>query len=113
MLSLDSVSDGILFQCDGCRYVGEIHIEGMSEDGSVYCWKCLGRMKSESDLRKVRNTRMTEKRSRFEGGQCGRCGVTHEPGSIFEDENGQKFCVTCWLGKESNGARRRVILIET
>lgn len=116
MLSLDSVSDGILFQCDGCRYVGEIHVEGMAEDGAVYCWKCLGRMRAEEAQRKARSHRKMEKNhplSPVENGQCGRCGVIHEPVSIFMDENGQGFCVTCWLGKEPTGSRRRVILIET
>jgi len=113
MLSLDSVSDGILFQCDGCCYVGEIQLEGTAEDGSAYCWKCLGRMKNESDQRKVRRPRIMESKSHFESGQCGRCGATHEPVAVFQDEKGQKFCVTCWLGKEPAGSRRRLILIET
>ncbi|HVZ79983.1 MAG TPA: hypothetical protein VHE12_04180 [bacterium] len=116
MLSLDLASDGILFQCDGCRHVGEIHVEGMAEDGSVYCWKCLGRMKAQETQKKARVIRIMEPKgaiSPVEDGQCGRCGVIHEPVSIFVDENGQGFCVTCWLGKEPTGSRRRLILIET
>lgn len=117
MLSLDPASDGILFQCEGCRHVGEIHVEGVAEDGAVYCWKCLGRMRAEEAKRKARSVKIMERKNQHfspvEHGQCGRCGIIHELGSIFVDENGQGFCVTCWLRKEPTGSRRRSILMET
>ena len=42
MLKLDPYSESILFQCERCRRVGELFTEMVEEEGSFYCWNCLG-----------------------------------------------------------------------
>lgn len=42
MLILDQFADSVLFQCDRCRFVGELATEIVAEDGVFTCWACLG-----------------------------------------------------------------------
>jgi hypothetical protein len=41
MLTLDPYSENVLFQCDRCRFVGELFTDVVEEEGSFYCWSCL------------------------------------------------------------------------
>ena len=41
MLILDQFADSVLFQCDRCRFVGELATEIVAEEGAFYCWSCL------------------------------------------------------------------------
>jgi hypothetical protein len=41
MLKLDQFSESVLFQCDRCRFVGELFTDLMEEEGYFYCWNCL------------------------------------------------------------------------
>jgi hypothetical protein len=44
MLKLDPFSENVLFQCDRCRFVGELITAIIEEEGSFYCWNCLHEM---------------------------------------------------------------------
>ena len=46
MLRLDPYSEGLLFQCDRCRRVGELATDIVAEEDQFYCWSCLNEMKS-------------------------------------------------------------------
>ena len=48
MLKLDPFSDNVLFQCDRCRFVGELIIAIVEEEGSYYCWNCLNEMNQQA-----------------------------------------------------------------
>jgi hypothetical protein len=41
MLKLDQFSESVLFQCDRCRFIGELITEIVEEEGHYHCWKCL------------------------------------------------------------------------
>lgn len=41
MLKLDSYAESILFQCDRCRFVGELETEIFAEEGTFHCLSCL------------------------------------------------------------------------
>ncbi len=45
MLKLDPYSESILFQCGRCRRVGELFTEMIEDEGSFYCWNCLGEIR--------------------------------------------------------------------
>jgi hypothetical protein len=46
MLRLDPYSEGLLFQCDRCRHVGELVTDIVEEEDQFFCWNCLNEMKS-------------------------------------------------------------------
>ena len=48
MLKLDPFSENVLFQCDRCRFVGELIINIVEEDGAYYCWNCLSELNQQS-----------------------------------------------------------------
>jgi glutamyl/glutaminyl-tRNA synthetase len=52
MLTLDPYSENVLFQCDRCRFVGELITHIVEEDGSYYCWNCLSEMNQRSQEQK-------------------------------------------------------------
>jgi len=41
MLKLDPFSENVLFQCERCRFVGELITAIVEEEGCFYCWNCL------------------------------------------------------------------------
>jgi hypothetical protein len=41
MLRLDPYSEGLLFQCDRCRHVGELETAIVEEEDQFFCWSCL------------------------------------------------------------------------
>ena len=48
MLKLDPFSENVLFQCDRCRFVGELIVNIIEEDGHYYCWSCLNELNQQS-----------------------------------------------------------------
>lgn len=56
MLRLDPYSESILFQCDRCRRVGELFTEMVEDEGSFFCWNCLGEIQQAG-----RRTRKNQK----------------------------------------------------
>ena len=52
MLRLDPFSENVLFQCDRCRWVGELFTEVVESEGFFYCWNCLGEI-NRSDRREA------------------------------------------------------------
>lgn len=41
MLQLDPFSENVLFQCDRCRFVGELFTHLIEDEGRFLCWSCL------------------------------------------------------------------------
>jgi hypothetical protein len=44
---------------------------------------------------------------------CDRCGIETDPRSVFTEEKGNHFCLTCWLEKDAKRhARQRLTIVE-
>jgi len=41
MLKLDPYSESVLYQCEGCRRVGELFSQVVEDEGTYLCWNCL------------------------------------------------------------------------
>ncbi len=116
MLTLDQFSESVLFQCDRCRFVGELFIDIIEEEGSYHCWNCMNQMnlmkKFQAQERKsmLLNDKSLQGESLFE---CDECRTLGEIGTIFVDEKGLNHCLTCWSQhNQKRSVKHHLVVIE-
>ncbi len=116
MLTLDQFSESVLFQCDRCRFVGELFIDIVEEEGSYNCWNCLSQMILEKKSKSQEREHMLLNEKSLQGEplfECDECHTIGEIGTIFVDEKGLHHCLTCWSQQnQKRSSQSRLAVIE-
>ena len=116
MLKLDQFSENLFFQCDRCRFVGELFIEIVEEEGHYHCWSCLSEIhRAGKNLQKQRrNMPFTDRNDQGEQWfECVECGAKEKMNSIFTDESGSHHCLSCWCERNQGREKKsRLVVIE-